>query len=42
MRGKPGYNSGQEVDLATYTPACLPTPEDTTTYNGKMAQAVGI
>ena len=41
MRGKPGYNSGQEVDLATYTPACLPSPEDTTAYDGKMALAVG-
>ena len=31
----------QEVDLATYTPACLPTAEDSTAYDGKMALTVG-
>ena len=31
----------QEVDLATYPPACLPTADDSTAYDGKMALAVG-
>ena len=31
----------QEVDLSTYTPACLPKANDFTAYNGKMALAVG-
>ena len=31
----------QEIDLATYTPACLPSKEDTTAYDGRMALAVG-
>ena len=31
----------QEVDLATYTPACLPTAGQSTAYDGKMALAAG-
>ena len=31
----------QEVDLSTYTPACLPKANDFTSFNGKMALVVG-
>ena len=31
----------EEVDLATYTPACLPPHGVTTAYDGKMALALG-
>ena len=31
----------QEVDLATYTPACLPNAHDHTAYDGNMAMAAG-
>ena len=31
----------QEVDLSTYTPACLPKANDFTAFNGKMALVVG-
>ena len=31
----------QEVDLTTYTPACLPSQVNTTALNGKKALVVG-
>ena len=31
----------QEVDLTTYTPACLAKASDTTTFDGKNATAYG-
>ena len=31
----------QEDDLATYTPACLAVPGDSSAYVGKMALAIG-
>ena len=31
----------QEVDLATYTPACLPKANDPSAFDGKMALAAG-
>ena len=31
----------QEVDLNTYTPACLAKTEDTTTFDGKLALVYG-
>ena len=31
----------QEVDLATYTPACLAGADEFTAYDGKMALSLG-
>ena len=31
----------EEVDLATYTPACLAKSSDTTTFDGKTALVYG-
>ena len=32
---------GEEVDLTTYTPACLARSEDKETFDGKMAVTLG-
>ena len=31
----------QEVDITTYTPACLPKANDPSAFDGKMALAAG-